>query len=104
MQRALDKGSKSLSVANNLLNAALKNVITDDELTPRGMLTLAQAMRDLNTQSIATYTIDSSPKRIGDMSVLIPSLKTDAMQEVLAIFQGRSPVVALGVSLQTNDS
>ncbi len=104
MQRALDKGSKSLSVANDLLNAALKNVITDDELSPRGMLTLAQAMRDLNTQSIATYTIDSYPKRIGDMSVLIPSLKTDEMQKVLAIFQGRSPVVASGASLRANDS
>ena len=104
MQRALDKGSKSLSVANDLLDAALKNVITDDELSPRGMLTLAQAMRDLNTQSIATYTIDSYPKRIGDMSVLIPSLKTDEMQKVLAIFQGRSPVVASGASLRANDS
>ena len=104
MQRALDKGSKSLSVANDLLNTALKNVITDDELSPRGMLTLAQAMRDLNTQSIATYTIDSYPKRIGDMSVLIPSLKTDEMQKVLAIFQGRSPVVASGASLRANDS
>ncbi|MEY3423823.1 MAG: hypothetical protein RIS81_1127 [Actinomycetota bacterium] len=103
MQRALDKGSKSLSVANDLLNAALKNVITDDELTPRGMLTLAQAMRDLNTQSIATYTIDSYPKRIGDMSVLIPSLDTEEMQNVLAIFQGRSPVVAQGASLRVND-
>ncbi len=104
MQRALDKGSKSLSVANNLLNAALKNVITDDELTPRGMLTLAQAMRDLNTQSIATYTIDSNQKRIGDMSVLIPSLKSDEMQKVLAIFQGRAEVVANGASLRANDS
>ncbi len=104
MQRALDKGSKSLSVANNLLNAALKNVITDDELTPRGMLTLAQAMRDLETQSIATYTIDSYQKRIGDMSVLIPTLKTDEMQKVLGIFQGRSPIVAKGASMQTQKS
>ncbi len=103
MQRALDKGSKSLSVANELLNAALKNVITDDDLSPRGMLTLAQAMRDLNTQSIATYTIDSNPKRIGDMSVLIPSLKSEEMKKVLAIFQGRSPVVAQGASLRVND-
>ena len=101
MQRALDKGSKSLSVANDLLNAALKNVITDDELSPRGMLTLAQAMRDLNTQSIATYTIDSNQKRIGDMSVLIPSLKTDEMQKVLAIFQGRSPLIAESASLRS---
>lgn len=99
MQRALDKGSKSLSVANSLLNAALKNVITDDQLSPRGMLTLAQAMRDLNTQSIATYTIDSYPKRIGEMSVLIPSINNDAMKNVLAIFQGRAPVVAEEASL-----
>ena len=104
MQRALDKGSKSLSVANDLLNSALKNVITDDELTPGGMLTLAQAMRDLNTQSIATYTIDSNQKRIGDMSVLIPSLNTEDMQKVLAIFQGRSPVIAKGASLLAKNS
>lgn len=103
MQRALDRGSNSLSVANNLLNAALKNVITDDELTPRGMLTLAQAMRDLNTQSIATYTIDSNPKRIGEMSVLIPSLKTDEMKKVLGIFQGRAAIVAENATMRTNN-
>jgi len=101
MQRALDKGSKSLSVANNLLNAALKNVITDDQLSPRGMLTLAQAMRDLNTQSIATYTIDSYPKRIGEMSVLIPALKSEEMKNALAIFQGRAPLVVESATLRS---
>jgi len=101
MQRALDKGSKSLSVANNLLNAAIKNVITDDKLTPRGMLTLAQAMRDLNTQTIATYTIDSYPKRIGENSVLIPALKTDEMKKVLAIFQGRAELVVESTELRS---
>ncbi|MBM3806247.1 MAG: LCP family protein [Actinobacteria bacterium] len=101
MQRALDKGSKSLSVANDLLNAAIKNVITDDKLTPRGILTLAQAMRDLNTQTIATYTIDSYPKRIGEMSVLIPALKTDEMKQVLAIFQGRAPLVVENTELKS---
>ena len=92
MQRALDKGSSSLSVANNLLNAALKNVITDDGLTLRGMLTLAQAMRDLNTHTVATYTIESYPKRIGELSVLIPSTKSVTMQQILAIFQGKAPL------------
>ena len=103
MQRALDKGSNSLSVANDLLNAALKNVITDDELTPRGMLTLAQAMRDLNTQTIATYTIESNPKRIGEMSVLIPSLKTDEMKKVLGIFQGRAAIVAENATMRADN-
>ena len=92
MQRALDKGSSSLSVANNLLNAALKNVTTDDGLTLREMLTLAQAMRDLNTRTVATYTIESYPKRIGELSVLIPSTKSDTMQQILAIFQGKAPL------------
>ncbi|MFM8903524.1 MAG: LCP family protein, partial [Actinomycetota bacterium] len=101
MQRALDKGSKSLSVANNLLNAAIKNVITDDKLTPRGMLTLAQAMRDLNTQTIATYTVDSYPKRIGENSVLIPALKTDEMKKVLAIFQGHAELVVESTDLMS---
>jgi hypothetical protein len=38
------------------------------------------------------------------MSVLIPSLKTDEMQKVLAIFQGRSPVIAQGASLRAKNS
>lgn len=104
IQRALDKGSKSLSVANELLNSALKNVITDDQLTPRNALTLAQAMRDLNTQEIGAYTIDSYPKRIGDMSVLIPSLKTDEMKNVLAIFQGKAPITVQETSVRKNSA
>lgn len=101
MQRALDKGSSNIGVANNLLNAALKNVITDDQLTPRGMLDLAQAMRDLNTRTVATYTIDSYPKRIGELSVLIPLIKSESMKQVLEIFQGRSQLTAQKASIQT---
>ncbi len=104
MQRALDKGSSNIGVANDLLNAALKNVITDDKLTPRGMLDLAQAMRDLNTRTVATYTIDSYPKRIGELSVLIPLVKSESMKQVLEIFQGRAPLTAQKASvLRTND-
>ena len=104
MQRALDKGSSNIGVANNLLNAALKNVITDDQLTPRGMLDLAQAMRDLNTRTVATYTIDSYPKRIGELSVLIPQIKSESMKQVLEIFQGRSPVTAQKASTRTTNN
>ncbi|MEI8024315.1 MAG: LCP family protein [Actinomycetota bacterium] len=104
MQRALDKGSSNIGVANDLLNAALKNVITDDQLTPRGMLDLAQAMRDLNTRTVATYTIDSYPKRIGELSVLIPQIKSESMKQVLEIFQGRSPVTAQKASTHTTNN
>lgn len=90
MQRALDKGSSSPRVANQLLNAALKNVITDDELSAITMLQLAQAMRNLNTNKIATYTVEASGQMIGDQSVLIPTIKNDRMRQILAIFQGKA--------------
>jgi hypothetical protein len=90
MQRALDKGSGSPRVANELLNVALKNVITDNDLTPIRMLQLAQAMRGLNTSGIPSYTIEASGQMIGDQSVLIPRLQNDTMREVLALFQGKA--------------
>jgi LCP family protein required for cell wall assembly len=90
MQRALDKGSSSPTVANKLLNAALKNVITDDQLTPISMLQLAQAMRNLNTSSIPTYTIAATGEMVGDQSVLIPRIQNDTMREILALFQGKA--------------
>jgi LCP family protein required for cell wall assembly len=96
MQRALDKGSSSPTVANKLLNAALKNVITDDQLTPISMLQLAQAMRDLNTSSIPTYTIAASGEMVGDQAVLVPRIQNDTMREILALFQGKASLATPG--------
>ena len=87
MQRALDKGSSSPRVANQLLNAALENVITDDQLTPTTMLQLAQAMRNLDTSGIASYTIAFTGQMIGDQSVLVPRIQNDNMRAILALFQ-----------------
>lgn len=92
MQRALDKGSSSPRVANQLLNAALKNVITDDQLSAITMLQLAQAMRNLNTDEIATYTVEASGQMIGDQSVLIPTIQNERMRQILAIFQGKASI------------
>jgi hypothetical protein len=72
---------------------ALSRVITDDRLTPRDLLSLAQAMRKLNTSSVNSYTIEWSMLRIGGESVLRPITNTDSMQAILALFRGQ---VALG--------
>ena len=90
MQRALNKGSSSPRVANQLLNAALENVITDDQLTPTTMLQLAQAMRNLDTSGIASYTIAFTGQMIGDQSVLVPRIQNDNMRAILALFQGKA--------------
>jgi cysteinyl-tRNA synthetase len=67
------------------------------------MLALAETMRDLNTRTVATYTIESYPKQIGELSVLIPSIKSETMQQILAIFQGRASLVAQKVAAHTTN-
>jgi len=93
MQRALDRGTTNPATANALLNVALQRVITDDQLTPRDLLRLAQAMRMLDTRGVNSYTIEWSMRRIGAESVLIPVTDTDSMREIIAIFRGEATTV-----------
>ena len=90
MQRALDRGRVNPAVATQLLNAALDNVITDDKLTPRDLLALADAMRNVNPAGSASYTIEWTPRRIGDQSVLLPVTDSDSMRAILELFRGDS--------------
>ncbi len=92
MQRALDRASTSPATANALLNVALQRVITDDRITPRDLLTLAQAMRNLDTTGVKSYTIEWSMRRIGGESVLMPIIDTDSMQQILKVFRGEAVV------------
>ena len=89
MQRALDRGTTNPATANALLNVALARVITDDRLTPRDLLSLAQAMRKLNTSSVNSYTVEWSMRRIGGESVLMPITNTESMQAILALFRSQ---------------
>ena len=94
MQRALDRGTTNPATANALLNVALDRVVTDDQLTPRDLLTLAQAMRNLNTRGVNSYTIEWSARRIGSESVLIPIVDSESMKSILAIFRGETPTTS----------
>ena len=68
MQRALDRGTTNPATANALLNVALSRVITDDRLTPRDLLSLAQAMRKLiergEGHKIASAARDTLPREL----------------------------------------
>ena len=92
MQRALDRASTNPATANALLNVALQRVITDDRITPRDLLTLAQAMRNLDTTGVKSYTIEWSMRRIGGESVLMPIIDTDSMKQILSVFRGEAVV------------
>lgn len=88
MQRALDQGTTNPATANALLNVALNRVITDDRLTPRDLLSLAQAMRNLDTSGVNSYTVEWAMRRIGGESVLIPVIDTESMQAIFELFRG----------------
>ncbi len=70
--------------------------LTDNQLTPISMLQLAQAMRDLNTSKIPTYTIAASGEMVGDQAVLVPRIQNDTMREILALFQGKASFATPG--------
>lgn len=101
IQRALDKGTRNPVTANALLNVGLARVITDDGLTPRDLLRLAQAMRNLDTNGVNSFTIEWSMRRIGAESVLIPVTDTDSMREILAVFRGDALIARPGAGTGT---
>lgn len=90
VQRAFDKGARDPRVAWDLLNAAIDYVITDDATTPRGLLSLGQAMRNLNPDDIATYTVEWRSIEVSGNLVLEPRVKTDSMKQILAVFRGQA--------------
>jgi len=92
LRAALDKGVTNPAVANNLLGAALKDVITDDNLSALKLLQLARAMRNVSEKDVRTYTVDGVMKRIAGQSIIEPTLKNDTMKAVLSIFQGTSSI------------
>jgi LCP family protein required for cell wall assembly len=90
LQKALDKGARDPRVANQLLNAGLKYVITDDGLTIGSLLDFARAMKNLDPATIHTYTVESERAIISSNDVLLPRLETDNMEAILAVFRGQA--------------
>jgi LCP family protein required for cell wall assembly len=92
LRAALDKGVTNPAVANELLGAALDNVVTDDNLSPLNMLQLARAMRNVSEKDVRTYTVDGAMKRIAGQSVIEPTINNDAMKAILGIFRGETTI------------
>jgi LCP family protein required for cell wall assembly len=92
LRAALDKGVTNPAVANDLLGAALDNVVTDDNLSPLNMLQLARAMREVSEDDVRTYTVDGVMKRIAGQSVIEPTINNDTMKAILGIFRGETTI------------
>jgi anionic cell wall polymer biosynthesis LytR-Cps2A-Psr (LCP) family protein len=93
IQKALDKSAGNPTVAKDLIDAALKYVILDSNLTTGKLLELANAMKNLDASTMKTYQVEGAGKMVGGLSVIEPRIKTDNMKAVLAVFQGRARLV-----------
>ena len=93
LQKALDVGAGSPTVAKQLIDAGLQYVILDDQLTPGKLLELAQAMRDLDPDTMKTYQIEGTGTMINGNSVIEPNIKSESMKAVLAVFKGEARLV-----------
>ncbi len=88
IQKAIDKGSGSPRVAKQLIDAGIQNVILDSNLTAGKILELALAMRDLDPATMRTYQIEGKGTTISGQDVIEPTLDSENMIAILAIFQG----------------
>ena len=93
IKKALYRVRNDPRVANNILNAALKNVITDDKVTPLLLLQLGQAMRNFDADTMGSYIFPGVGQLIGKDSVIVPDLEGATAKKILAVFQGRASLV-----------
>lgn len=90
IKKALNEARTNPRVATNILNAALKNVITDDTVTPLLLLQLGQAMRNFDADTMGSYTFPGIGQKIGEESVIVPDLTGDTALKIMALFQGKA--------------
>lgn len=90
IRKSLAKAKSNPRVASGILNAALKNIITDDKLSPLTVLQLGQAMKNFNTETMGSYTMPGVGQMVDDMAVIIPDLESATSKKILAVFQGKA--------------
>ena len=90
VKKALDKARTNPRVATGILNAALKNVITDDRLNALTVLQLGQAMKNFDANTMGSYTMPGIGQVVDKAAVLMPDFESDQSKKILSVFQGKA--------------
>jgi LCP family protein required for cell wall assembly len=90
IRKALDKARTNPRVATGIMNASLKNIITDDKLTPLTVLQLGQAMKNFDTETMGSYTMPGTGTMIDQAAVILPDLESSTSKKILSVFQGKA--------------
>ena len=94
IQKAIDRGSGSPRIAKQLIDAGIEHVILDNALTAGKILELALAMKDLDPATMRTYQVEGEGTNVGGQSVILPTLDSETMAPILAIFRGEAFLAA----------
>ena len=89
-RKALDKARTNPKVATDIMNAALKNVITDDRITPLMLLQLGQAMKNYDAETMGSYTMPGTGQMIDEMAVIVPELESETAKKIITLYRGEA--------------
>ena len=90
VKKALDKARSNPRVATGILNAALKNVITDDRLNALTVLQLGQAMKNFDANTMGSYTMPGIGQVVDKAAVIMPDFESEESKKILSVFQGKA--------------
>jgi LCP family protein required for cell wall assembly len=92
LQKAVDKGARNLSVARDLLDVALANVVVDQNLTINDLLRLASTLGDFDPAQLRahSYRVEGRGKVQGGESIVIPDLDAPTTKAILEVFRGHA--------------
>jgi LCP family protein required for cell wall assembly len=95
LAKVIDDGLYDPDVAQALITANRKYIVTDPDLTVRRMLEFANALKNFDPAAVTTYRIDSNSHTLSDgAQVEIPQIKGDNMQAILKIFRGEATLAS----------
>jgi len=90
LHRALDKGARNPVTLNRLWNAFAPQLTIDKYLTFSDLLRLANRLRDLDPEEVASFTIEGRGTVINGAQVLTPLTASKYNKAVLAVFRGEA--------------
>lgn len=85
MERAIDKGARSVLVRNDLIEAGASTVVLDDRLTLRTLLDLGRAFSSFKPDDLDRYVLPVIDDSVGNSSVLRLG---DSASRVFDVFRG----------------
>lgn len=98
MKRAVAKGARNLATLNSLVNAGLKSVRIDENLTPGRLYDLGNKFSSFDPNNLQDLALPAEEGKVGDADVVF--LLQDQAQPVLDLFRGPGVVGARPESVQ----